>query len=190
MWDVLRAAGGPTEAANLGQARVVRERAGGTEVHPLDLSDIMTGGTVAEFELRTGDTLVIPAVLEGVSSVASTAGVQVFGGVDVPTVVPIKEPTPLLDVLMQAGSPAENAKLDEIYWVHASGDEINSRRINMKLFMEEGNPLGNPLIYPGDAVQVTYREEGWVRRSLPLILSTITAVATLYLAYDRVQENN
>lgn len=189
LWDVLRAAGGPAEAANLGQARVVRESASGTQVHDLDLSGIMTGGEVPSFELRTGDTLVVPAVLEGVSTVASDAGVQVFGGVVVPTVVPIKEPTPLLDVIMQAGSPSQDSLLNEIWWVHRSGEEISSRRINLKLFLEDGNPLGNPLVYPGDAIQVKYERPNWAQRNLPLILGTITSVATLYLAYDRNRNN-
>ena len=189
LWDVLRAAGGPSEAANLGMARVVRENAKGTQVQELDLSGIMTGGAVPDFELRNGDTLVIPAVLEGVSAVAASVGVQVFGGVMVPTVVPIKEPTPLLDVIMQAGSPNEISLLHEIWWVHRSGDEISSRKINLTEFLEEGNPLGNPLIYPGDAIQVKYQRDNWLQRNLPLILTTITSLATLYLAYDNIQRN-
>lgn len=189
LWDVLRAAGGPSEAANLGQARVVRETASGTQVHDLDLSGIMTGGEVPGFELRNGDTLVVPAVLEGVSTVASNAGVQVFGGVVVPTVVPIKEPTPLLDVIMQAGSPSQDSLLDEIWWVHRSGEEIASRKVNLKLFLQEGNPLGNPLVYPGDAIEVKYQRPNWAQRNLPLILGTISSIATLYLAYDRIQND-
>jgi polysaccharide export outer membrane protein len=185
LWDVLRSAGGPGEAANLNQARVVRESATGTEVFELDLSGIMNGQGVPAFELRNGDTLVIPAVLEGVSAVASTAGVQVFGGVEVPTVVPIKEPTPLLDVIMQAGSPNEASLLHEIWWVHRSGEEITSRKINLTSFLEEGNPLGNPLVYPGDAVHVKYQRENWAQRNLTLILATITSLSTLYLAVDR-----
>ena len=186
LWDLLRTAGGPGDAANLNLARVVRETATGTEVHELDLSGIMTGDSVPDFELRNGDTLVIPAVLEGVSSVATNAGVKVFGGVEVPTVVPIKEPTPLLDVIMQAGSPNDNSLLNDIWWVHESGMKITSRQVNLELFLEEGNPLGNPLIYPGDAIHVKYQRDNWAQRNLPLILSTITAIATLYLAYDRV----
>jgi protein involved in polysaccharide export with SLBB domain len=190
LWDVLRAAGGPADDSNLAQAKVVRESASGTEVTPLDLSGIMAGGSVPDFELRNGDTLVIPAVLGGIPTVASTAGVQVFGGVMVPTIVPIKEPTPLLDVIMLAGSPSEESHLHKVWWVHRSGDEITSRRVNMKLYIEEGNPLGNPLVYPGDAVQVEYQRDNWWHRNLGLILSTITAISTLYLAYDRVLDNN
>nr|MEE4269418.1 polysaccharide biosynthesis/export family protein [Candidatus Krumholzibacteria bacterium] len=188
LWDVLRAAGGPGEAANLNQARVVREAASGTQVSELDLSGIMTGAGVPTFELRNGDTLVIPATLEGVSSVASSAGVQVFGGVEVPTVVPIKEPTPLLDVIMLAGSPSDDALLNQIWWVHRSGEELTSRKINLEKFIKDGNPLGNPLVYPGDAVHVKFHRENWFQRNLPLILSTVTAMTTLWLAYDRAQE--
>lgn len=187
LWDVLRAAGGPDDTANLNLSRVVRESASGTQVTELDLSGIMTGGTVPAFELRNGDTLVIPAAVEGVSSVASNLGVQVFGGVEVPTVVPIKEPTPLLDVIMQAGSPNADSRLNDIWWVHRSGDELTSRHVNLESFIQDANPLGNPLVYPGDAVHVKFNRDNWAQRNLPLILSAITAMTTLWLAYDRTQ---
>lgn len=186
LWDVLRSAGGPGERANLNQVRVVRESPTGTTVTELDLSGILAGGTVPEFELRSGDTLVIPATLEGVSTLAGSAGVQVFGGVMVPTVVPIKEPTALMDVIMLAGSPSLDSTLNKIWWVHRSGEEITSRQINLRSFLEEGNPMGNPLIYPGDTIEVKYHRPNWVQRNLPLIMSTLTAMATLYLAYDRI----
>ncbi len=190
LWDVLRQAGGPGAAANLAQAKVVRETPSGTEVQVIDLSGILAGGSVPQFELKNGDTLVIPAALEGVATVAATTGVQIFGGVAVPTVVPIKEPTPLLDIIMQAGAPSAESRLDEIWWVHRSGEEINSRLINLQAYLEEGNPLGNPLIYPGDTVQVKYERSNWAQRNLPLILGTLTAIATLYLAYDRAVNDN
>ncbi len=189
LWDVVRAAGGPAEQANLSRARVVRETAQGSEAHEMDLSRIMVGGDIPRFELKDGDTLVVPATgdVAGASSLAGN-GVQVFGGVVHPSLVPINEPTPLLDVIMMAGSPSDVATLNDVWWVHRSGEDLNSRKVNLESFIKQGNPLGNPLIYPGDAVHVQFQRPNWLQRNLPLILSTLTATATFYIAYDRASE--
>ena len=42
------------------------------QVHDLDLSGIMVGGTVPDFTLQSGDTLVVPALSEGVSGVPAS----------------------------------------------------------------------------------------------------------------------
>jgi protein involved in polysaccharide export with SLBB domain len=187
LWDVLRAAGGPTDQANLARARVVREEGDRSEAFEVDLSRLMTGGTVPHFDLKNGDTLIVPAVAEvGAALLPGSGGVQVFGGVEEPSLVPITEPTPLLDVIMMAGSPSQEARLHDIYWVHRSGEDLNSRHVNLEDFIQRGNPLGNPLIYPGDAVHVNYNRSNWAQRNLPLILTALSSIATLYIAYDRV----
>ena len=189
LWDVIRAAGGPSDGANLARSRVVRETDGVSEAFVLDLSQIMVGGHIPEFQLKGGDTLVIPAMREtGTGLNSSLGGVQVLGGVRMPSVVPIQEPTPLLEVIMMAGSPTEEALLNDIFWVHRSGEEWSSRNVNLNTFLENGNPLGNPLIYPGDAVHVKFERANWWQRNLPLILSTLSATATLYIAYNNAND--
>lgn len=186
IWDLIRTAGGPTENANMRQVRLIREEDGRTVVSQLDLSDLFEGGTVPDIELLPGDTLVVPALLVGVSGVPTERGVKVFGAVAVPTVVDITEPTPMLDVLMLAGAPSANSELAEIYWVHDVGDVPQARVIDMEQYLIYGNPMGNPLVYPGDTVRVEYFEESWFRRTLPLILGTLVSAATLWLLYDRI----
>ena len=186
MWDLIRSAGGPAENGNMRQVRLIREEDGSTHVSQYDLSGLFEGGDVPDIDLKPGDTLVIPALLEGVSGVPTAKGVKVFGAVAVPSVVEITEPTPMLDVLMLAGAPTATAELGEIFWVHDVGDVPQSRLIDMKAYLQWGNPTGNPLVYPGDTVQVEYFQESWFRRTLPLILGTLVSAATLWLLYDRI----
>jgi len=186
LWDLVRAAGGPAENGNMRQVRLVREENGRTNVSEFDLSGLFEGGDIPEIELQAGDTLVVPALLAGVSAVPTANGVKVFGAVAVPTVVDIKEPTPMLDVLMLAGAPAANAELGEIYWIHDVGDVPQARMVDMHEYLIYGNPMGNPLVYPGDTVRVEYFQESWFRRTLPLILGTLVSAATLWLLYDRI----
>ncbi len=184
--DLMRAAGGPTSVSNLRQVRLIREVGSRTEVSELDLSVLFEGGETPEVELKPGDTLVVPALLAGVSAVPTATGVKVFGAVAVPTVVDIKGPTPMLDVLMLAGAPSADSEISEIYWVHHVGNMPEARVIDLREYLEEGNPVGNPLIYPGDTIRVDYYEEPWFLQALTFTLVTLAAVATIWLAYDRI----
>ena len=188
-WDLLRAAGGPSNNANLRQVRHIREEDGRTQVSQLDLSSLLEGGEVPDISLKPGDTLVLPALLEGISAVPSTRGVKVFGAVNVPTVVDISEPTPMLDVLMLAGAPSASSELEEIWWLHNVGDVPQTRIVDMHEYLRWGDPMGNPLVYPGDTVRVEYFQESWFRRTLPLILGTLVSAATLYLLWDRIEND-
>lgn len=187
IWELFREAGGPLDDANMHQVRLVREEEGRTVVKQYDLSQLLDDGKVPDIELLSGDTLVVPALLDGVSAIPTERGVRVFGAVAVPTVVDIDEPTPLLDVLMLAGSPTPDAEIGEVQWVHEVGDMPQARVVDLRQYLEGGNPLGNPLVYPGDTVRVEYYEPPWYRGTLPLVLGSLAAIATIWLAYDRIQ---
>ncbi len=184
--DLLRAAGGPTNISNLRQVRLIREAGSKTEVSELDLSVLFEGGDSPDVALQSGDTLVIPALLAGVSAVPTSTGVKVFGAVEVPTVVDIKGPTPMLDVLMLAGAPTADSEISEVYWVHHVGNLPEARVVDLRKYLEEGNPVGNPLVYPGDTIRVDYYEEPWILQAITFTLVSMAAVATIWLAYDRV----
>ena len=187
LWELVRAAGGPTAEADLLAARVVRQEDGATMVHNLDLTGVMSGTEVPDFQLRNGDTLAIPGASDVVTStVPGHDGVQVFGGVIAPVTVPIQEPTLLLDILMRAGSPSETANLEKVWWVHRAGGGYVSRDINVRSFIEQGDPAGNPLVHPGDTIEVEISQPGWTTRYLPLILATIATTATVVLAWNTV----
>jgi len=186
LWDVLRAAGGPTDSADLRDARIIREEGDLPTVHPVDLSGYLEGTEVMAFELRDGDTLVLPALAEGVSGVPSKDGVKVFGSVGAPMVVALRNPMPLLDVLMLAGAPTETAELEKVYWVHEDGGKILSTQVSVMSYLMLGDPLGNPMVYPGDTLKVEYAKPSWVRANLPFILGSLAAVATILLAYDNL----
>lgn len=186
LWDVLRSAGGPSNIADLRSARLIREEEGLPQVHSLDLSGIMDGRSIPTFELREGDTLVIPALLEGTSGVPSADGVKVFGSVGVNTIVPIESPMPMLDVLMLAGAPAVDSDMKEIYWVHQDGANAQSTIVNLEMYLKEGNPAGNPSVYPGDTLHVKQYQSPWFWRHVPQFMGLIAGVLAILLAYDRL----
>lgn len=190
LWDLMRAAGGPAPSADLRDARIIREVDGMPEVIPVNLSGLLEGTELPDLQLRDGDTLIVPRLAEGVSGVPSHEGVKVFGAVGVPTVVAMREPMRLLDVVMLAGAPTAEAKLEQVQWVHHEGGQIQSVEVNVDNYLLLGDPLGNPLIYPGDTLKVTYQKPSWVRANVPWILGSLAALATILLAIDRLYFDN
>ena len=187
VWELVRAAGGPSDDADLAMSRVVRQENGATTVYSLDLSGVMSGAEIPTFSLRSGDTVAIPGSTgDSTLTVPGNDGVQVFGGVAEPVTVPIKEPTLLMDILMRAGAPVETANLKKVWWVHRDGQAYAANGVNVRLFLERGDPAGNPLIYPGDTIEVEFVQRSWFTVYLPLILGTIATAATVVLAWDRV----
>ncbi len=187
LWAAIRAAGGPLETANLGAVRVVSQDGDLAQTRTYDLSALVSGrGAMPDVLLETDDSVVVPS-REGVMTVPAEAGVQVFGNVGTPGVVSLTEPTRLVSVLMQAGSPLNDSKLHEVWWVHQEGpNTFRSTRVNMRLFLEEGSLAGNPLVYPGDTIRVpAERRGGWWRDAL----TVATATAAVALAIDRINSN-
>lgn len=185
VWDVMRAAGGPLPTADLRQARVIREGASGPGATPMDLSGMLEGEGFPAETLRDGDTLVIPRLPDGVSGVPSDRGVKVFGGVGVPSIVPVDGPTPLMDVLMLAGSPTAEANMKKIWWVHGAEGSDQAQLVNLRLFLEKGDPAGNPLIHPGDTVNVTLSRPGRLQTSFAFLLGTAATLAAVYVAVSQ-----
>jgi protein involved in polysaccharide export with SLBB domain len=190
VWEVLRAAGGPAESANLAAARLIVTRNGKPSSQTINISGYLSGASLPEQLLEAGDTLVVPTIADGIVGVGAGQGVQVFGGVGTPTTVPLTEPTPLLTVLMLAGAPVSDAKLDEIAWVHDDGSGSNprpARVVNLKEYLEKGLIEGNPSIGPGDAIYLPQERPGWLAANLPLFLGVLTSVTTTFLVVDRIQ---
>ncbi|MBK9775317.1 MAG: SLBB domain-containing protein [bacterium] len=185
VWDVMRSAGGPLRAADLREARVIREVDGAPSTIPMDLSGMLEGEGFPTGTLQDGDTLVIPTLPDGVSGVPSNRGVKVFGGVAVPSVVPVDGPTRLMDVLMLAGAPVADANTKKIWWVHADSGSDEAQLVNLRLFLEKGDLAGNPLIHPGDTVQVMMSRPGKLQTSLAFLLGTAATVAAVYVALNQ-----
>jgi len=186
LWDVVRSIGGPLDDANLREARVIRELDGKAEVHLLDLSGMMEDGELPYFRLRDGDTLVVPSLQEGIPGVDAAVGVKVFGSVGVPTIVPVDQGTPLMDVLMLAGAPLNTAKTSKIHWVHNDGVRNQATIIDLEKYLLTGDETGNPLVYPGDTINVEFIKPSWVRQNVPFVLGSLAAMATIYLAIDSI----
>jgi len=190
IWEAIRAAGGPTPEANLNVVRVISQLETGQQTDTYDLSAVFTGqGPLPVHHIGPGASVIVPLV-QGAAQVPASQGVQVIGNVAIPSTVHITEPTRLLTVLMRAGSPLEDSKLDRIWWVHkgAGGSEYQANRVNLKLFLEEGSLAGNPLVYPGDSLRVPAERPGRTLVAISVILGLLLTTTTIILTVDRLSE--
>lgn len=191
LWDAIREAGGAQPEAVLSRVRVVSRDPSGFHSTNHDLTPLVAGTGDADTRfLESGQTVLVPSAGEESLSAASPEnGVQVFGGVAEPGTYALTRPTELMTVLMLAGGPLDDGKLDEVRWVRRSGDEAyTAGMIDMESFLDRGDPVGNPLIRPGDTIQVPIRRPGFFRTVYPILLGTITAAASVVLVVDRLQD--
>jgi len=189
LWDAIRVAGGPLDSANLNLVRLVRQLDGITEMSTYNLSAVRTGqGDLPDVVLGPGDTVFVP-VREGAAQVPADIGVQVFGNVVTPSTVHLTEPTRLLTILMMAGSPLVDSKLDEVWWVHReSNNQYLANRVNLELYLEKGSLAGNPLVYPGDTIHVPQRKPSQFLAAIGVFLGIALTVSTLALTINRINE--
>jgi hypothetical protein len=76
----------------------------------------------------------------------------------------------------------KDGALSDVRWVHAEGgNQYRAARVNLDLFLRQGSLAGNPLVHPGDTVEVPLRGEGIFRTFWPVILSTFTAATAIIL---------
>ncbi len=183
LWDAVRAAGGLGADANPTAVRLVHQEGDQTSTQIIDISPLLSGqGAVPDVALRAGDTLVVPSRATGAAMASSVTGVQVIGGVATPGTYPVSGPTRLMTVLMLAGGPSATGELGDVRWVHDDGENrYRAVRVNVNLFLSQGSLAGNPLVHPGDTVEVPYRSEGFFRTFWPIALSTVTAVTAILL---------
>jgi polysaccharide biosynthesis/export protein len=189
VWEVLRAAGGPADNANLTAARLIVTRNGKPSSQIINISGYLTGESLPDQLLEAGDTLVVPNIADGIVGVGASQGVQVFGGVGTPTTVALSEPAPLLTVLMLAGAPLSDAKLEEIAWVHvdANGGERQAQNVDLNVYLKQGRSEGNPMLGPGDTIYLPQRRPSWIQENLPLFLMFVTTISTTVLVVDQLQ---
>jgi polysaccharide export outer membrane protein len=186
LWDAVRAAGGVTDEADLTAVRLIRLVGGESRVQTFDVSSMVSGQVpLPQVSLQAEDTIVVPTRQEAAMTPTPTS-VQVIGGVVTPGSYNLNEPVRLIDVLLRAGGSLENSDLSSIWWVHDDGSgRHRATKVDLRRFTQRGSVAGNPLIHPGDTVQVPYRGLGFGRGVLPVLISVVGAVTAVYLAANR-----
>lgn len=183
--DILSAADGPTESADLRRIRVSLR--GQTNAEPIlvDLLRYMeTGDERVLPRLEPGDMIYVPGHDRTWTEIATGDTVRVLGAVGKPGRYSFTTRMNILDLLAQAGGPTDAALQDRIVVVNM-GKENKAFHFDLEAFTRTGDPSRLPVVRPGDTVYVPDKTQShWARvmetvKDAAQIVALFAAVAAL-----------
>jgi polysaccharide export outer membrane protein len=180
VWEAIREAGGPLPTASLDNVRIIKDRSRGGTSFLINVQAALEGGSIEDLpDLEAGDTIIIPAREEAYTG---EYGVNVIGAVVRPGVYRLQARQDLVSAILLAGGPIEEASITKISIIRPNGDgTVSTVEIDLKQYLEHGDPFSNPKLHPGDTVHVP-RSDQWtllLKGDLGLILSFVTTAVTL-----------
>lgn len=183
LWGALLRAGGPTPTAELGRVQVIREHAspGGERLLVVDLSRGVDGTPAHELPvLKPKDTILVPS-----SDEVATGGdvFHVLGAVRSPGPYRLSMASNVIEAISAAGGYLSEANLKKVYLTRRDGVQVQSFRLDLKEYIQDGQPIETYLLVAGDTITVP--EQGSFWRRLAAAASFIISVSALAIAAAR-----
>lgn len=183
--DIISAADGPTNGADLRNIRVSLRGKGDADPIVVDLSLYMkTGDESLLPRLSPGDMIYVPDRDREWTDIDPGQTVRVLGAVNKPGRYSFDPKMTILDLLAQAGGPAEEALQTRIVVVNM-GKEVKAFHFDLVAFSRTGDYRKLPVLRAGDTVYVPDKEQSHRAifmqnvRDLGQIIGMIAAVAAL-----------
>ncbi len=193
LWTIINEAGGATEVGDLSRVLIIRGGADAGKVEVVNVSALVSSGKMNELpKLRAGDTIEIPRTPTGLPAPAladqSTLKnlFYVMGEVMRPGSLQLEKNTDLTDGLALAGGPSENADLKNVRVLTKDGGKIQTMKINLKKYQENGAP-GRYFLRPEDTIILPRRSQGILGiTSLTGWVAILGGAATVILVVDQL----
>jgi len=197
LWRILQEAGGLLETADLQQITVVRGSETGGNIITVDLTEYFEKGELSRLPaLHGGDTIHVPAsaLAAGTGGPGGTATsspftarneIYVFGAVVTPGRYALEKDIDLLDAIVLAGGPTDNAKLSEVKIVSEVDQTEGIIRVDLNRFLSHAYP-GPPRLSPGDTIYIP-RKANPVTFLLSRVLLPIVTSASVFLVVNAVR---
>lgn len=193
VWEAIREAGGPTANASLDNVRIVRDKTRGGTSQEVNVTRYLEMASVDELpKLESGDTVVIP---ERAGTYTGSSGINVFGQVANPGVYRLQGGRDLISAILGAGGPARAAALSSVIIIRQKNDSsIETFKVNLNDYLKKGVPEGNPMLKPGDTVNVPARNRfaylftndiGFVMNFISTGVSVAALIVTIQYYRDR-----
>lgn len=180
VWEALREAGGSTANAALEVVRLIRGEGEGSRTIIVNLRQAIDSGDFSPLPtLKAGDTVVVP---ERSAGFTGSGAVNVIGAVVNPAAYMLSENRRLVDAIVAAGGPLENANLKKVTIVRRLAEGgMMTMQVDFKRYLDEGDTVHNPMVLPNDTVNIS-RESNSLRAMFTdprLIVGLLTAAATV-----------
>lgn len=158
--DILAAADGPTDKADLRNIRINHRDDMRKGVSKLDLAMYFeTGDEHLIPTVRTGDTIYIPEKNRIWLDSSKESTVRVLGAVNNPGRYRFDDSMTLLDLLAESGGTTADAYIENITVVNLSCCKDQARRFDLGDFTRNASFADLPLLRAGDTVYIPFRSE-------------------------------
>jgi protein involved in polysaccharide export with SLBB domain len=172
--EVLLAAQGTTEQADLQRVKLVHRNQGDENASYYDLQKFLT----------TGDLALLPTLADGdrviLLSSKKSKYVKILGAVNKPGFYPIGESASLFDMLYLAGGPSTDANMTKVRVIGHPGGQQADFLINMQKFIDEGKTENLPILSEGDVVIVYNKAITWVK-TLEVVRDIVTLITAWFV---------
>jgi len=111
--------------------------------------------------------------------------VHVWGKVSAPGLYVVPRATDLVSLISYAGGPAPDADLSRVRIVRENGEPPRVMRVDVGKYMKTGEQELNPLLKPGDTVEIGPNKLHGLSRVVQFIAQTAVIVSTYYLLFER-----
>ncbi len=156
--DILSAADGPNQHADIHQVKVTHRNGNQTKVTTVDLGLYFeTGDETLLPMVKSGDTIYIPEKNKPWLDQKKEQTVRIIGSVDKPGRYKFNDQMTVLDLLAESGGPTQTAYLEKIMIVNISTADHHqnaSQVFNFEAFVKHPNFERLPIVRAGDTVYV------------------------------------
>ncbi len=187
LWEVIREAGGPTADASLGRVRVIPPEGGGSP-QVIDLNDVISTGDFSVLPaLKPGTTILIPRT--------ETLGpegdvIYVYGSVVTPGTFPIDAARTVLQAVIAAGGPREDADVKSVRVIRPGPVQARVFEVNLQGYTHEGVLFSNVPLLPGDTVTVPRSQASVIWRVTLQGLEAVSSFLGTILFFTDWQDRN
>ncbi len=158
--DLLSAADGPTQNADIRNIRVSHRGSVKAKVSKLDLALYFeTGDENLLPDIKTGDSIYIPEKDRMWLSQSKETTIRVLGAVKNPGRYSFNDSMTILDLLAEAGGPTDNAYLEKITVVNVSCCKDQATSFDLLDFSRTANFNKLPLIRVGDTIYIPNKDD-------------------------------
>lgn len=153
--DILAAADGPTDNADIKNIRITHRNGAKARVSKLDLAIYFETGDETLFPLiNPGDTVYIPEKDKNWLREPSNQVVRLMGSINKPGRYVFDDSMTLLDLLAEAGGPTSEAMIDKIVVVNHSCCAEQARKFDLEKFIKQPSSANMPVLRAGDTVYI------------------------------------
>lgn len=153
VWEAVREAGGATPDASLDAVRLIRAKGARKRTEIVNLQEAIDTGDFSKLPaLKPGDTIIVPtrAVRQ-----FGTGAVNVIGAVVNPAPYMLNGEKRLVDAILAAGGPSENANLHNVIIIRKlNNGGTMTIKVDFDRYLEKGDIRDNPVVKPDDTVSI------------------------------------